>query len=167
MDSISSASFDAARCPEAVRALLYIVANEIQSLPLVYAARTHGSMLMLKFGKLSEAPSWAGRKVPRPSGDWELLIKLADWNLSGCKSASNASDAQQIDEAIIEGVGLQVSEFTITPDGIISIQLGSSVKYEVLPLGPSGYSLWSLYRSASWALTLEAPGIFEFEISES
>lgn len=122
---------------------------------------------MLKFGDLAEAPSRAGRKAPRPKGDWELLIKLADWNLSGCKSASNASEEKQIDEAISEGVGLQVSEFTITPNGKILVQLGSAIKYEVLPLGPSGYSLWSLYRSASWALTLEAPGIFEFEFSET
>jgi hypothetical protein len=146
--------------------LATVIESELLGLPVADAARTAGTMMLVKFGTLRDVQLVSsGGKNKYKHGDWDLLIEAGRWRVSFDGNViGDDSPTDVIDSAWDALVGSQVIGFRLADTGTLKIGLANGAVLEVeRSFLSERISEWTIFRRESWSLALEPDGEFVLE----
>jgi hypothetical protein len=128
----------------------------VRGKPLSRAVRSHGSMLLLDFGRLRKVPGL--RKRYHLHGEWTLIVEWSDWTIMmpGSPRVADRSDYALIDDTLPRLVKQPVQDLAFNMSGRIAVRLQNGMSFVATGKGGphrSPLSLWFLLSDHHWSVT--------------
>jgi hypothetical protein len=138
-----------------IRALSSLISAQVVGKPLSAARRSHSSMLLLDFGRLTKQ---AGRKRDYLVGEWTLLVEWSDWTMTvpGRGQGTSNSEYDSIDKMLPALARQPVTQLSFTPNGRLMLRLRNGAALSCAGTGGprrgAPLALWRLLSAAHWSV---------------
>lgn len=154
-------------------ALSKILCGEIRGCHICAATRSVGSVILLKFGPLSDVldPDDITAAKAYKGWEWSIFIDSAPWALmkNGQCITSSENDGNEIDAGLKWLVGTRVDGLEISERGTLALSTQAALTLEVEIVQNDetvepDETVWTIFRRTDWAVAYAPSGELRLEL---